>query len=125
MSTLDEWQRCKPWIESALEYAHGTHTIDDVWQGIAEHRFQFWPGRNCAAVTEVIDYPRLRALNFWLLGGDLDELLNEMEPRIWAIAKQLGCRRKFGVGRKGFERVLKSKGYRPMWTYFAKDEANE
>src|SRR5262245_33552234 len=123
MSSVEsaEWRRCKPWIEAALAYAHGTHTIKDIESGIAAGKFQFWPGRACAAVTEIIVYPRLTALNFFLLGGDLDVLLNDMEPAVCAWAKSIGVSRVFGVGRKGFERVLKSKGYAPMWTYCSKE----
>ena len=121
MSASSEWERCKPWIEAALEYAHGTHTIEDIEGGLRAGKFQFWSGRECAAVTVIIVYPRLKALNFFLLGGNLDELLNELEPAICAIARRIGCTREFGVGRKGFERVLKAKGYTPMWTYCSKE----
>jgi hypothetical protein len=118
---MTEWERCRPWIEAALIHADGTHSIDDIAAGIASGRFQFWPGKNCAAVTEIIVFPRLTALNFFLLGGDLDELLQEMEPAICRWAAAMGCSRVIGAGRKGFEKVLRPLGYQPRWSYCAKE----
>jgi len=123
MSSPDrsEWGRCKPWIEAALEYSLGTHTIEDVEAGIESGLFQFWSGKNCALVTEVVTYPRLKAMNYFLLGGDLDELVNEIEPALTAWAKSIGCDRVFGVGRKGFERAFRKSGFSPAWYVIVKD----
>lgn len=110
-SAQKEWSRCRPWIEAALPWCYGTHTIEDVERQIAEGRLQFWPGERCACVTEIIEYPRLKALNFFLIGGDLDELLNKMEPAVIAWAKSLGCTRVASTGRKGWSKALKPLGY--------------
>lgn len=115
-----EWDRCKPWIEAALVYANGTHTIEDIEHGIATGVFQFWPGKNAAIVSEVIRYPRLSALNFFLIGGDLSEL-KDMEPAVTEWAKSIGCKRVMGVGRRGFERAFKSSGFEPWWLCICKD----
>jgi hypothetical protein len=108
---MTEWERCKAWIAAALPYSYGTHTIEDVEQQIAAGRLQFWPGEKCAVVTEIVDYPRLRALNFFLVGGDLAELIEKMEPAIVDWAKALGCTRVAQTGRKGWGRVLAPLGY--------------
>ncbi len=110
-SPATEWSRCRPWIEAALPYCYGTHTIEDVERQIAEGRLQFWPGMRCAVVTEIVEYPRLKALNFFLIGGELDELLTQMHPVIVEWAKALGCTRVASTGRKGWERVLRPLGY--------------
>ncbi len=118
---MNDWQRCKHWIEAALEYADGTHTIDDIEYGIATGRYHFWSGSRCAVVTEIVVFPKLKALNFFLLGGDLDEL-KEIEPSIVEWARKVhGCSRAIGVGRKGFERVLVGNGYKPKWYCLAKE----
>lgn len=88
---------------------------------IGESRAHFWPGRRCAVVTEFYDYPRLRACNFWLLGGELKELL-AMRPMIedWAAAQ--GCTRMLGGGpRRGWGRLLQPFGYRAGWIIYCKD----
>lgn len=115
------WKRCRPWIEAALPYCYGTHTIEDVERQIAEGKLQFWPGHACAVVTEIVDYPRLRALNFFLVGGDLNELLQKMEPAIVAWAKALGCTRVAQTGRKGWSRILAPLGYQTTLSLMIKD----
>ena len=115
------WARCAPYVEAALERAGGTHDIDDVARLIGEGRAHFWPGRRCAVVTEFYDYPRLKACNLWLLGGDLRELL-ELRPRIEDWARAQGCTRILGGGpRRGWERVLAPVGYRRGWIIYCKE----
>lgn len=117
------WARCKPYIEAALLKSPGGYLIDDVAAGIEAGDFQFWPGANCAVVTEIYHYPRSKALNFWLLGGDLKELL-AMRPYVEAWAKAQGCTRVMGGGmaeKRGWGRVLRAFGYRPRWTIYTKE----
>lgn len=117
-----EWLRCQHWIEPALEYTRGTHTIDDITSGIASGQFQFWPGKNAAIVTEIYEYPRLKALNFFLLGGDGDEIFERLRPVVeaWA-ANEMGCTRFFGVGRMGMKLRSRPHGYEPAWIVMVKE----
>jgi GNAT superfamily N-acetyltransferase len=115
------WIRCRPYIEAALARAGGTHGVDDVARLVEQGRAHFWPGRRCAVVTEFYLYPRVKACNLWLLGGDLRELL-QLRPAIEAWAKAQGCARILGGGpRRGWERVLKPLGYRPEWIIYSKE----
>jgi hypothetical protein len=107
---ISEWDRCKHYIEAALVTCR-THNIDDIQTGISTKHYQFWPGANCAAVTEVCEYPRVRLLHHWLCGGDLRELLAQVN-RIEAWAKGIGCAGIFGSSaRPVLGRVLRSRGY--------------
>ncbi len=117
----EAWARCRPWIEAALEHGGGTHTIGDV-QGLIERgQAHFWPGERAAIVTEFWTTPRLKSLNFWLLGGDLKALLR-MRPQIEAWAVRHGCGRAMGGGvHRGWARVLGGAGYRPHWTIYCKE----
>ena len=122
MTAAQEWARCRPWVEKALEYALGTHTIEDIEAGIEAGQFVFWPGKRCFCITEIISYPRMRVLNYFLIGGDdLKELVRRMEPGISAWAALQGCSRVIGVGRRGFERVFRRSGFSPAWWVIAKD----
>jgi hypothetical protein len=115
------WARCRPFVEAALTHAGGTHDIDDVAALIARGRAHFWPGERCAVVTEFFDYPRLKACNLWLLGGDLRELMR-MRPVIEAWARAQGCSRMLGGGpRRGWGRLLAPLGYRPDWIIYRKE----
>lgn len=110
MSYVEEWARCKQWIEAAVERTGGTHTIEDVEQGLAEHRLQFWPGKACAAVTAIDEYPQAKWLSVRYAGGDLEELV-AMIPAWRSWAEFNGCKNMSLTGRKGWERVLKKHGW--------------
>lgn len=120
MTAESEWARCKPWIEAALPYCYGTHTIEDVERLIAEGKMQFWPGKRSAIVSEVLEYPRLKAFNFFLVGGDLSELL-EWEPSFTTIAKALGCSRISQIGRRGWGKALAPLGYETVLSVMLKE----
>lgn len=110
-----EWERCSPWIQAALDHAGGTHTLADVEALVRSRECRFWAGREAAVVTEIIDYPRFRAIHVWLAGGDLDELLNEMRQKIETWGRdERGCRRMTLTGRAGWERTMKPLGYAPL-----------
>jgi len=110
-----EWRRCAPWIQAALD---GSHTLEDVFEGVRTGEFHFWPGRRSAAVGEFVEHPRRRDYHVWLAGGDLAELV-EMERAAAVFARSLGCDRITIHGRPGWARALKH--YRPVYLALAKD----
>lgn len=116
-----EWLRCRSWIEGALAFTGGTHTIEDIEDGIASGTYQFFCSPNSAVVTEIIVYPRAKLLNYFLIGGDLEELVEQIEPHVTVWAKSRGCSRVVGIGRKGFERAFRGSGFKPCWTAISKD----
>lgn len=116
-----EWERCSPWIENALAYALGTHTIDDVWDMVQRGDAVFWPGKKSAVVTEFHEFPRLKSLHFWLCGGDLKELVRDMRPCIEAWGAAQGATRFTTAGRDGWQRAMSPYGYTPQWHICAKD----
>jgi hypothetical protein len=118
----EHWQRCRRYIEDALEYAGGSHTIDDVWDAVCEGKAQFFPLDKSAIVTEVVDYPQKAMCRIWLAGGDLDELM-EAEAAIAAWAKTLGCSGMEIIGRRGWSRQLKD--YRQTAVVLMKDFSDE
>jgi hypothetical protein len=117
---LSEWERCRPWIEAALEYTGGTHTLEDIEEAIAAGRMGLIALERSALIIEVHIYPRLKALHIFLAGGDLDEL-KSCDARMDATAKVLGCSRITIAGRRGFVRTLKDLGYRERWSVLAKE----
>lgn len=95
----------RPQLEAALEYADGSHTFEDVARLVAEGNMQFWPGTTSAVVTEIINYPRKKTLNFFLAGGDLAEL-ERMSPIILQWGRSVGCTHAAFCGRPGWERTF-------------------
>ena len=122
ISLSAEWDRCAGWIQAALDHAHGTHTLVDVFDMVERGDAQFWPFHNAAIVTEIVQYPQFRTLRFWLAGGNLKTLV-EAEPALVNWSKSWGCKSVEIVGRRGWHRALK--GYKPTSTIMAKELQNE
>lgn len=113
MNAAAHWERCKPWLEAALEYGMGCMAIADVQERVNDGRMQFWPGANAAAVTEVQEFPRVKFLNVFLAGGDLEEI-KAMVPSFQSWGRYMGCTKLTATGREGWARALKSQGWAKM-----------
>ena len=121
MSDLDHLHRLRHHVEAALEYSGGTHNFNDIAEMVEKSRLQVWPATRSVVLTEIIVYPRLKNLHYFLAGGDLDEL-SRMRPMIESWGKSIGCTRVTLAGRKGWAKTfLKDEGYRPQWSVLAKE----
>jgi len=121
VSFAEDWARCTPWLAAALDHAGRTHTLDDVREAVIAGDAQFWAGRAAALVAAIENDPRERRLVLWLAGGAREELEGELLPRAEGWGRARGCRRALIIGRAGWERTLKSKGYAPLARLIAKD----
>ena len=66
MNLEDELERCRPWIEAALEYTPDTHVFNDIVDGIRKGTLQLWGTPKGCIVTEIICYPRKKKLHVFL-----------------------------------------------------------
>ena len=108
---MNELERCKGWIEAALEYGGGTHLFEDIAEAIADGRMQLWPAKDSCLVTEITVYPRKKVLHVFLGGGDLNEILGMHESVVqWAMAQ--GCESLTMTGRKGWVKALQNNGWK-------------
>jgi hypothetical protein len=120
MSDREHLERLRQHVEAALEYSGGTHQFEDVLEMVEKNQLQVWPATQSIVLTEIIVYPRLKNLHYFLAGGDLDEL-SRMRPMIESWGKSLGCTRVSLAGRRGWAKTfLKDEGYSPQWTVLAK-----
>ena len=109
---IKEFQRCEKWLEDALEYSHGMFTIQDVFEDVMNGNAQLWPGKNSAIVTQIVNYPRKKAIHVFLAGGDLEEI-KSMEPHVVEYGKSQGCEVITLTGRPGWTRTFLTKiGYK-------------
>jgi hypothetical protein len=121
LTNEEDLERLRHHVEAALEYSGGTHGIEDIAEGLKSGRFQLWPADDSVVVTEIIVYPRLKNLHFFLAGGDLDEL-RLMRPLIESWGKSMGCTRVSLAGREGWAKTfLRDEGYKPKWFVLSKD----
>lgn len=104
-----------------MGYTGGTHTLADVRQMVADGRLQLWPASDTAVLTEVVQFPRKRILNYFLAGGNLDAI-SSLQPGILAWAKSHGCSQATFTGRPGWCRVLtREPGWSPGLVQFERD----
>jgi len=119
--TGGEWVRCRGWIEAAVATGPGVETIEDVERLIEEGRYLLFSSPRSAAVAEIAQFARRKILIVVHGGGDLEELLDVLEPRMCAFARAEGCDTIMGTGRRGWERVTQKRGYRFAWINMIKD----
>jgi len=108
---MNELERCRGWIESALEYGGGTHTFEDVKCGIIAGTSQLWPAANSCIVTEITKHPQKKVLHVFLGGGNLEEIIS-MHDSVIQWAKDQGCESLTMTGRKGWSKALKKSGWK-------------
>lgn len=109
-------------IEAALHYAGGTHTFSDIRDQVQAGRLQFWAGPQSVVITEIITYPRKKILNFFLAGGNMEELQAMYAGLIeWGRAE--GCSGAVIAGRKGWARsfLTRNEGWNETLTVLERD----
>jgi hypothetical protein len=111
MTFEGELERCRPWIEAAMEYSGGTHEFEDIVHALIEGRMQFWPAPEGCAITEILCYPRKKVLHVFLAGGEMDQLIDMIEGAA-AWGRGQGCSGMTMAGRLGWERVLNKSGWK-------------
>lgn len=116
-----EFERCAPWIEAALEYAVGTHTLWDVKQSVINGKFTLWPTPDAFMITEIEHYPRRDTCHVFLAGGNMDGL-KWLLPKVEKYARDKGCSAITLTGRKGWARsFLTDEGFAWQWVVMAKE----
>lgn len=100
-----DFSRFRAHIQSALDHAGDTHSVDDVEQMVAAGHAQFWPGPASLVITETITHPQKKLLHFFLAAGVRHEL-DAMTPHLLDYGRSIGCHRATLVGRKGWTRRL-------------------
>jgi hypothetical protein len=110
-------------FEKALAQAGNTHSISDVMQRIEQNRACCWTNGDSVVVTEVLMFPRLRAVNYWLVSGKLQECA-ALQPDIDAWAVSEGCSVATATGRMGWLRLSETPlgaGWKPAGVKFCKE----
>ena len=102
-----EFDRVWPWLWTTLcQYGCPTHGKEHVWRSLVTGKAFMWAGKACVIIGEVVHQPiGYRSFNYWLQGGDLNEL-RTLHPQIEDWAKQAGCAQVTGRGRDGWVRAM-------------------
>ena len=124
MNITEELMRGKAWIESVLKKGGETYDFKDIVDGVLSGHMQLWMGANGCAVTEVIVYPNKKVLHVFLAGGDKGygiKQITDMHDDAMAWGKEQGCDGMTIAGRKGWKKVLQSKGWTEQFTTLLKE----
>lgn len=106
------WDDCKPFLQRALDKTYGEFTIEDILDNLLEEKEQLHILTKedqlvGAAVTEVVDYPRRRALRIHLMGGQLlNGTLEALEDHMVLGAKAIDADHIEWIGRPGWQKVF-------------------
>ncbi len=109
-------------FREAVARTGGTHEVEDIWNGVRDGQFVAWFGKQSIIITEFIEYPRKKTLHYFIVAGDLDEVL-AMQPGIEALARAHGCTSMTSAGRAGWKPVLQKHGWEPNWQMMTKELA--
>jgi hypothetical protein len=115
---------CREWIESALRKGGDTHNFVDIVDGIISGHMQLWVGESGCAVTEILVYPNKKILHVFLAGGDQGhgiKQITDMHDDAVEWGKAQGCDGMTVAGRKGWKKVLESKGWKQQFTTLSKE----
>lgn len=109
-------------LARALTYSGGTHTVQDVLDGVESGEFQLWEGQRSILVTKLMQHPQLLEAFVFLAAGDMREI-ESLYPTVLDWAKSKGCTRASFLGRPGWERTFLTRdaGWRTRLTVFEKE----
>ena len=96
----------------------GTHSREDIVDGLKKGRYQYFGGETVAAVTEIIDYPNSRKLHILFAAGDYRQMIRQFLPILRNYAIEHGCDSITTNGRRGFIRRLPKVGFKPTHVVF-------
>lgn len=108
---VEEMYRWRDRVEKALRIGGDGYTFRDVLAAVEAGRAQLWATPGAIIVTQIEEYPAGRVCRFWIAAGRLPDVLR-IAPEVYAWAKEVGCVAATLTGRRGWERVLGSQGWR-------------
>jgi hypothetical protein len=109
-----------PGLEKALRLGGNTHTLADIADMAEAGYAQIHTAKDAVIVTQIHNEPQKKVVHFWLASGDLEPVV-ELSHRVLDWAKGIGCTQATLAGRKGWEKVLASDGWRPMLTVMGRE----
>jgi hypothetical protein len=101
------------WREEFAKACDGSHwTIEAIEAEVASGDSLPLYGEGCCFIVQVHQYPQARACQITWAAGTLESILAEL-PKVQQWARSHGCTEMLVEGHLGWQRALKSQGYRP------------
>jgi hypothetical protein len=111
-------ERVRPHLEKMADGSGGRFDADDIHAAISVGRMQLWLvlfGSEilCAIVTEIIEYPQLRALRMvGIVGRNSRRWVDLLAKMECAARTVFGCKMMEALHQPGHERLLVTDGWR-------------
>jgi hypothetical protein len=83
---------------------------------------QLWPTPRGCIVSEIVVYPKVKQLNIFLGGGELDQIM-DMHTDVITWAKAQGCSALTMTGRAGWKKPLSEHGWDQLHSSYIKEFA--
>jgi hypothetical protein len=118
---IDEiWEYVEDYLAQAASYSNGKFLIEDVKANIIHRNQTLWVAYDDeqdkimgATVTEVCQYPRIRALMIQFIGGIQLETWKSPQLEAFQIyARNAGCQIIEAFGRSGWEKICRDDGFK-------------
>ncbi len=126
------WPYAKPLVEKCIKRSmHGEITVDDIYNFALQGKMYVFvvkcdkglmPSVRLTLVLEMVNYPRLPALNILALGGDhLNDFYDMFWKRLCGWAYINGVRAIEGWVSPAMERVISRYGFKEVYTHMRFD----
>jgi hypothetical protein len=117
------WPDVEKYIAQGLEHADHKYNLNDVKEMLHSQSLNLWVVYNeekqkamGCALTQVLQYPQLKALSIFLLAGDdFSKMLKFMEE-LKEYAARIECKTIEFYGRPGWEKMLKAYNFEKIHT---------
>ncbi len=111
------WRSIKKILQTALPYSGDTWTLESIYKDLKDEYCQLWVAINdkyeiqAVCVTKIVIYPTGKRLSIVVVAGfNIQEWISYFKA-IERFAEDKGCDIIEFVGRPGWERMLKRKGF--------------
>lgn len=107
-------------LQSVLTRMGNTHALSDVLAAIEAGTMQSFVNGDTWAVTQVVEFPRGKALDIFLIVGEWNHL-EDLFTQLQTYAADTGCTLMRAFGREGWRRAAEARGWRADMRVFLKD----
>ena len=114
------FKRWRPVIEEILRDNEDYASADDIYKQCSDLRALFFCNSDAFGIVQVVENPQMVTLHIILAGGSLDALF-EIEEIVAKFGQEIGAKKFTFIGRKGFTKKLKSRGWTSPKMYFEKE----
>ena len=100
-------ERVRELLGKAIAHCQGTHTLQDVLDGVRGGQLRLWIAKDAVAVSEFIQFPQRKVLSIAWAGGSLRNM-RQVQCGFEAYARGAGADAMMMVGRptRGRARLL-------------------